>query len=127
MLLVLHACGRFASGSVPVCRLASVAWGGGPPIAHAFGMGHAALNAFLREGELHPLAIERDVIASVAIGAEHGLIGEVGARGDVGDCVFHVLIIAQPAAKVKGFGPVVTLVHTARGAGTYVPASGLRP
>jgi hypothetical protein len=91
-----------------------------PAIAYTFVVGYATLNAIFCEGKLYPTTIESDVVASVSLRVELSLIGEAAARGDVGDFVLHDGIMARMAPKVKGFGPVVTLVHTARGGSRFV-------
>ena len=83
-------------------------------------MGYALLNAIFCEGKLYPTTIESDVVASVSLRVELSLIGEAAARGDVGDFFLHAVSMARHSGNVKGLGPVVTLVHTARGGSTLV-------
>ena len=80
MLLVWHACGRFASGSVPVCRLASVAVADVP---HGGG-------GRLRSTATHSLAA---CLSGSVLSVELGFVGlHEGGHVEVLDR-FHALII----------------------------------
>ena len=78
-----------------------------PGIGHALVVGYATSDAISVKGELHPLAVEGDLVAGVELGVQRGLVDEAGTGRGVGDLFFHAFSMAPQRASCQG--PCATL------------------